>query len=92
MSPNSADGPTALLQAWSQGDGSALDRLMPLVYDELHGLAQRYMRQERPDHTLQATFDARMSQVVELRFFGGLTLEETAQVLNLRTTNGFELR
>ena len=28
---------------------------MPLVYDELHGLAQRYMRQERPDHTLQAT-------------------------------------
>ena len=49
------NGPTELLRAWSQGDGSALDRLMPLVYDELHGLAQRYMRQERPDHTLQAT-------------------------------------
>ena len=139
---------------------------MPLVYDELHGLARRYMRQERPDHTLQATslvneaylrlidvnrvefrnrmhflalaaqmmrriliefarhrhrqkrggravhlglddvqelpespqrdlvalsdaltglaaFDGRMSQVVELRFFGGLTVEETAQVLNV---------
>jgi RNA polymerase sigma factor (TIGR02999 family) len=139
---------------------------MPLVYDELHRLAQRYMRQERPDHTLQATslvneaylrlidvnhvefrnhahflalasqmmrrilvefgrnrhrqkrgggavrlsldevlelpastapdvvalsdalnglatFDARMSQVVELRFFGGLTVEETAQVLTV---------
>ena len=139
---------------------------MPLVYDELHGLAQRYMRQERPDHTLQATslvneaylrlidvnrvefqnrahflalaaqmmrrilvefarhrhrqkrggravhlslddvlelpesperdlvalsdaltgletFDARMSQVVELRFFGGLTVTETAEVLNV---------
>ena len=166
MSPNSADGPTELLRAWSQGDGSALDRLMPLVYDELHGLAQRYMRQERRDHTLQATsvvneadlrlidvnrvefrnrahflalaaqmmrriliesarnrhrqkrgggavrvniddlgelpepqernlvalsdalsalamFDARMSQVVELRFFGGLTVTETAQVLNV---------
>jgi RNA polymerase sigma factor (TIGR02999 family) len=139
---------------------------MPLVYDELHRLAQRYMRQERPDHTLQATslvneaylrlidvnhvefrnrahflalasqmmrrilvefgrnrhrqkrgggavrlsldevlelpastapdvvalsdalnglatFDARMSQVVELRFFGGLTVEETAQALTV---------
>ena len=166
MSPNPDDGPTELLRAWSQGDGSALDRLMPLVYDELHGLAQRYMRQERPDHTLQATalvneaylrlidvnriewrnrthflalaaqmmrriliesarsrhrqkrggaavrvniddiaelpepqernlvalsdaldalamFDARMSQVVELRFFGGLSVEETADVLNV---------
>jgi len=166
MSPNRDDGPTELLRAWSQGDGSALDRLMPLVYDELHGLAQRYMRQERPDHALQATslvneaylrlidvnriefrsrthflalaaqmmrrilvefarhrhrqkrggraihlslddvpelpespghdlvalsdaltglatFDARMSQVVELRFFGGLTVREAAQVLNV---------
>jgi RNA polymerase sigma factor (TIGR02999 family) len=162
MSPNSDSGPTELLRAWSQGDGSALDRLVPLVYEELHRLARRYMRQERPDHTLQATslvneaylrlidvnrvewrdrahflavaaqmmrrilvesarnrrrqkrgggavhlnldevqelpdskehdvvalsdalsglatFDARMSQVVELRFFGGLTVEETAQ-------------
>jgi RNA polymerase sigma factor (TIGR02999 family) len=166
MSPNSDSGPTELLRAWSQGDGSALDRLIPLVYEELHRLAQRYMRQERPDHTLQATslvneaylrlidvnrvefrnrthflalaaqmmrrilvesarnrhrkkrggravrlsldevpelpestapdvvalsdalnglatFDARMSQVVELRFFGGLTVEETAQVLTV---------
>jgi RNA polymerase sigma factor (TIGR02999 family) len=139
---------------------------MPLVYNELHRLARRYMRQERPDHTLQATalvneaylrlidvnrvewrnrahflalaaqmmrrilvesarsqqrqkrgggavhvnlddaqelpdlkehdlvalndalsglatFDARMSQVVELRFFGGLTVDETAHVLNV---------
>src|SRR5262245_14547722 len=165
MSPNSDSGPTELLRAWSQGDGSALDRLVPLVYEELHRLAQRYMRQERPDHTLQATslvneaylrlidinriewrnrahflalaaqmmrrilvesarnrqrqkrgggalhvslddlpeldskerdfvalsdalsalatFDARMGQVVELRFFGGLTVEETAGVLNV---------
>jgi RNA polymerase sigma factor (TIGR02999 family) len=55
MSPNSDSGPTELLRAWSQGDGSALDRLMPLVYNELHSLARRYMRQERPDHTLQPT-------------------------------------
>jgi len=166
MLPNSDSGPTELLRAWSQGDGSALDRLVPLVYEELHRLARRYMRQERPDHTLQATslvneaylrlidvnrvewrdrahflavaaqmmrrilvefarhrhrqkrgggavrvnlddlqelpdpkerdlvalsdalsalatFDARMGQVVELRFFGGLTVEETAEVLNV---------
>ena len=166
MSPNSDSGPTELLRAWSQGDGSALDRLVPLVYEELHRLARRYMRQERPDHTLQATslvneaylrlidvnrvewrdrahflavaaqmmrrilvefarnrqrqkrgggavrvslddvqelpdssgrdlvvlsdalsrlatFDARMGQVVELRFFGGLTVAETAAVLNI---------
>ena len=166
MSPNSDSGPTGLLRAWSQGDESALDRLVPLVYEELHRLARRYMRQERPDHTLQATslvneaylrlidvnrvewrnrahflavaaqmmrrilvesarnrqrqkrgggavrvslddvpelpdangrdlvalsgalselatFDARMSQVVELKFFGGLTVAETADVLNV---------
>ena len=166
MSPNSDSGPTELLRAWSQGDESALDRLVPLVYEELHRLARRHMRQERPDHTLQATslvneaylrlidvnrvewrdrahflavaaqmmrrilvesarnrrrqkrgggavhvsfddvqelpdlkerdlvapsdalsalatFDARMGQVVELRFFGGLTVEETAEVLNV---------
>jgi RNA polymerase sigma factor (TIGR02999 family) len=166
MSSNSDVGPTELLRAWNEGDGSALDKLIPLVYDELHRLARRYMRQERPDHTLQATslvneaylrlidvnriewrnrthflalaaqmmrrilvefarnrhrqkrgggavqvslddvqeppdskeydfvalndalsglatFDSRMSQVVELRFFGGLTVDETADVLNV---------
>ena len=166
MSPNSDVGPTELLRAWNEGDGSALDKLIPLVYDELYRLARRYMRQERPDHTLQATslvneaylrlidvnriewrnrthflalaaqmmrrilvefarnrrrqkrgggaiqvslddvqeladskefdlvalsdalsglatFDSRMSQVVELKFFGGLTVNETADVLNV---------
>jgi len=157
---------TELLLAWSNGDESAFDKLVPLVYHELRALAQRYMRHERPDHTLQATalvneayvrlidvnriqwqnrahflavaaqtmrrilvefarqrhrqkrggdavrvriddvteiaqdasadlvvlsdalsalatFDTRMSQVVELRFFGGLSVEETAGVLNV---------
>lgn len=166
MSHNPDSGATELLRAWSQGDGSALDRLMPLVYDELHRLARRHMRQERPDHTLQATslvnevylrlinvnrvqwrnrahflalaaqmmrrilvefarnrqrqkrgggavhvnfddvqelpdstesdlvalsdalsalatVDSRLGQVVELRFFGGLTVAETAYVLSV---------
>jgi RNA polymerase sigma-70 factor (ECF subfamily) len=157
---------TQLLQAWSAGDEQALDKLMPLVYRELRRLAQRYMRHERPGHTLQTTalvneaylrlvdagkvnfqnrahffavsaqvmrrilvefarrqgslkrggevqrvsleeslvvygergadlvalddalkalaaLDARRSRVVELRFFGGLSVEETAAVLQV---------
>ena len=157
---------TELLLAWSNGDESAFDRLVPLVHRELRVLARRYMRRERPDHTLQATalvneayvrlidvnriqwqnrahflavaaqtmrrilvefarnrhrqkrggdvvrvtiddaneiaqekgadlvalsdalsalatFDARMSHVVELRFFGGLSVQETADVLKV---------
>jgi RNA polymerase sigma factor (TIGR02999 family) len=157
---------TELLMAWSNGDESAFDKLVPLVHQELRTLARRYMRQERSDHTLQATalvneayvrlidvnriqwqnrthflavaaqtmrrilvefarhrhrqkrggdalrvtiddakevvqdtstdlvalsdalsalatFDPRMSQVVELRFFGGLTVQETADVLHV---------
>jgi RNA polymerase sigma-70 factor (ECF subfamily) len=46
---------TQLLAAWSEGDRSALERLLPLVEDELHRLAHRYMRRERKDHTLQTT-------------------------------------
>ena len=44
-----------LLRAWSDGDASALERLTPIVYDELHRLARRYMRGERPGHSLQTT-------------------------------------
>src|SRR5215467_10598971 len=46
---------TKLLLAWNNGDPSALDRLMPVVYDELRRLARRQMRSENPGHTLQAT-------------------------------------
>ena len=46
---------TQLLQSWNEGDQAAIDKLMPLVYDELHRLAQRYMADERPGHTLQTT-------------------------------------
>ena len=46
---------TQLLQAWNQGDQDAVEKLVPLVYDELHRLARRYMADERPEHTLQTT-------------------------------------
>jgi len=46
---------TQLLRAWSQGDERALEKLVPLVYEELHRLARRYMAGERPGHTLQTS-------------------------------------
>ena len=157
---------TQLLKAWGRGDEGALRQLIPLVQQELHRLAHRYMSREKPDHTLQTTalvnevylrlvdikqvswqdrahffaimarmmrrvltdfarsrnyqkrggaplyvsfdealavseekdaeivavdealsalaaVDARKGQVVELRFFGGLSVEETAEVLKV---------
>ena len=156
---------TGLLVAWSEGDSLAYEKLVPLVYAQLHQLAHRYMSRERPGHTLQTTalvgeaylrlvdqrvhwqnrshffaiaaevmrrilvdyarqrqyakrggdaqkvelneamvmarersrelvaldealkelakFDQRKSRVVELRFFGGLSVEETAEVLKI---------
>ena len=158
---------TSLLVASSKGDQEALNQLLPLVYDELRRLADRYLHRERADHTLQATalvheaylrlidqrvswanrahffgvaaemmrrilidharsrqaakrgsagiklslddvleitderaadlialdealkalaeFDAQKARIVELRFFGGLSIEETAAVLGLGT-------
>jgi len=46
---------TDLLLSWRQGDAAALDRLVPLVYDELRRVARRHVRGESPGHTLQAT-------------------------------------
>jgi RNA polymerase sigma-70 factor (ECF subfamily) len=46
---------THLLKEWSDGDERALDRLTPLVYEELRQQAARYLRKERPGHSLQAT-------------------------------------
>jgi RNA polymerase sigma-70 factor (ECF subfamily) len=158
---------STLLRAWSDGDQNALDKLAPIVYDELRRLAGYYLHQERPGHSLQATalvneaylrlvdckrmrwenrahffavsaqlmrrilvdharrhnlkrgggvehveledtasvgggrteslvalddalqslarMDARKARVVELRFFGGLSVEETAEVLQIST-------
>ena len=46
---------TQILQEWSEGKREALDKLMPLVYDELHRQAAGYLRRERRGHTLQTT-------------------------------------
>ena len=46
---------STLLRAWSDGDQSALEGLTPIVYDELRRLAHRYMKRERPGHSLQTT-------------------------------------
>ena len=52
--PEASDVST-LLRAWSDGDQSALKGLTPIVYDELHRLAHRYLERERSGHTLQTT-------------------------------------
>jgi RNA polymerase sigma factor (TIGR02999 family) len=46
---------TQLLRAWNGGDENALEKLMPIVYAELHRIARRYMARESPDHTLQTS-------------------------------------
>jgi len=46
---------TRLLLAWSDGDQAALEKLLPLIEQELHRIARRYMRRENPGHTLQTT-------------------------------------
>ena len=46
---------TQLLLAWSAGDDAALEQLLPLVQDELHRQAHRYLRRESPGHTLQTS-------------------------------------
>ena len=56
LKPPSADTDvSALLRAWSDGDQDALQALTPIVYEELHRLARRYLRRERSGHSLQAT-------------------------------------
>ena len=46
---------TQLLARWEQGESGAVEALAPLVYDHLHSIAAGYLRNERPDHTLQPT-------------------------------------
>jgi len=51
----SSESITKLLIEWREGDQTALDRLIPLVHQELHRLAHHYLKHERPGHTLQTT-------------------------------------
>lgn len=60
---------TQLLKEWGQGNESALEKLIPLVYEELRKMAHRQMARERPGHTLQTT--ALVNEVC-LRFLGGI--------------------
>src|SRR5262245_10352485 len=55
MTTPSSQEVTRLLLAWRGGDQEALERLTPLVYGELRRMARRFMRRERPDHTLQTS-------------------------------------
>jgi len=55
MATRSSEQITQLLKKWSKGDDKALEQLMPLVYDELHRIAETYLRRERREHTLQPT-------------------------------------
>jgi RNA polymerase sigma-70 factor, ECF subfamily len=70
---------TALLRAWHDGDRNAMDRLAPLVYDSLRGIAERHMRRERSEHTLSPT---------ALVHEAWLRLDESAQ-LELRDRTHF---
>ena len=63
-----------LLIKWLEGDASALENLLPLVYDELRRLARYYLQSEREGHTLR---------IVELRFLAGLSIEATSKLLKL---------
>jgi RNA polymerase sigma factor (TIGR02999 family) len=55
MSTSGPSDISLLLNAWKTGDQSALDRLTPLIYDELRRMARRHMQKERPGQTLQTT-------------------------------------
>jgi len=55
MTTDSRKEVSLLLLAWSHGDQEALDKLLPLVYQEMHRLAHRYMSRERAGNTLQTT-------------------------------------
>ena len=55
MSENPAQDLTLLLRQWRQGDRDALERLMPLVYEELRRIARHYLKGERQGHTLEST-------------------------------------
>ena len=86
-----------MLQEWSDGKRDAVNELLPAVYDELKLRAHRYLRRERKGHTLQTTalihealdealsrlaeMDEQQARIVELRYFSGLNIEDTAEAL-----------
>jgi len=79
------DGITELLERWSDGDKTAVDELMPLVYAELRRLAKSYLRRQRQNHTLQATA---LVNEAYLRLVGqsAVSLQNRAQFFGLAAT------
>ena len=82
MQTSTAPRVTALLQAWSAGDHTALEQLLPLVHAELRRLARLYMRRERPGHTLQTTalINEAFLRLVEAR---GINWQNRAQFFGI---------
>jgi RNA polymerase sigma-70 factor, ECF subfamily len=77
MDSSSASGITLLLRAWSEGDAEALQRLTPLVYQELHRTARRYMAREKAGHILQST--ALVNETyLQLAKLGGMNFQDRA--------------
>jgi RNA polymerase sigma factor (TIGR02999 family) len=72
MTPGSTQSVTDLLQAWAAGSPTALDELLPLVYDDLRRQARRHMRTQPPGHTLQTTA---LVHEAYLRLVGHATVE-----------------
>ena len=94
---------TQLLLAWGAGDQTALDRLVPLVYDELRRLAQSQMRRERAGHTLQTTaliheaylrlIDARRVRLEDRTHFFSLAARLMRQILvDFARARGYQKR
>jgi len=82
---SSAGEVTNLLFQPRDGNRGAESKLIPLVYAELRRRAGRYMRGERPGHTLQATALVHEVYLRLMRYFGGLSQDETAEVLGIST-------
>ncbi len=94
---------TQLLIAWSDGDSEALDRLIPLVYQELRQLARHHMRKERAGHTLETTaliheaylrlIDAKQVQIKNRAHFFGVSARLMRQILvDAARARGYEKR
>lgn len=96
--PTSSHLETELLLRWRSGDQAALQAPIPLVYRDLRLAAHRCLRSERVDHTLQSTElvheaylrmagnqprDLQQGKIIEMRFSGGLTVDETALALEI---------
>ena len=80
---------TSMLVQWGQGDREALDRLIPVVYDELHRIAERCFRRERLNNTVQPTA---LVNELYIRFVkqSGMSWQNRAQFFGIAATTMHE--